>query len=114
MHTSAEPILGVRDVTAAVAWWVDVLGFRAGFTWGEPPTHAAVLAGPGWRGAPRIQLTLEADPTPATVYVTVTDLDAIAARATAAGATVLNPLGARPWGRELELADPDGNRIRLS
>ena len=31
-------------MTAAVDWWVDVLGFRSGFTCGDPPTHAAVLA----------------------------------------------------------------------
>jgi ribosomal-protein-alanine N-acetyltransferase len=113
LHLGAEPILGVRDVTGAVRWWVDVLGFRAGFTWGDPPTHAAVLGGPGWRGAPRVQLTRRDDPQPATVYVAVTDLEAIAARAVAAGATVVEPLGHRPWGREIELADPDGHRIRI-
>lgn len=40
--------------------------------------------------------------------------DAAADRALAAGATVVTPLGLRPWGvREIELADLDGNRIRL-
>jgi RimJ/RimL family protein N-acetyltransferase/uncharacterized glyoxalase superfamily protein PhnB len=113
-HRGAEPILGVRDVAAAVRWWVDVLGFRAGFQYGDPPTHAAVLAAPGWTGGPRVQLTLQAEPVPATVYVVVTDVDAVAARAVAAGATVVTPLGRRPWGvREIELADADGNRVRL-
>jgi RimJ/RimL family protein N-acetyltransferase/catechol 2,3-dioxygenase-like lactoylglutathione lyase family enzyme len=114
VHLGAEPILGVRDVEVAVQWWVDVLGFRAGFRYGSPPTHAAVLAGPGWTGGPRVQLTHQVDAPPATVYVGVSDLDAAAERARSAGATVVTPLGVRPWGvRELELADPDGNRIRL-
>ncbi len=114
VHRSAEPILGVRDVAKAVQWWSDVLGFRVGFRYGEPPTHAAVLAGPGWTGGPRVQLTQQSDPTSATVYVVVTDLDAAASRAIGAGAVIVTPLGVRPWGaREIEVADPDGNRIRL-
>jgi RimJ/RimL family protein N-acetyltransferase/uncharacterized glyoxalase superfamily protein PhnB len=113
-HRSAEPILGVRDVAAAVRWWVDVVGFRAGFSYGDPPTHAAVLAAPGWTGGPRVQLTQRSDPVPSTVYVVVADLDAAAQRAVDAGAVVVTPLGLRPWGvRELELADPDGNVVRL-
>jgi ribosomal-protein-alanine N-acetyltransferase len=116
-HLGAEPLLGVRDVAAAVRWWVDVLGFRAGFAYGDPPTHAGVLAAPGWTGGPRVQLTQRAaaDLRPSTVYVTVSDLDAVAERALAAGATVVTPLGVRPWGvRELELADPDGNVVRVA
>lgn len=114
IHRAAEPILGVRDVAAAMGWWVDVLGFRAGFTFGDPPTHASVLAAPGWTGGPRVQLTQRADPAPTTVYVVVSDLDAVAERALAAGATVASPLGVRPWGvRELELVDADGNHVRL-
>lgn len=116
-HLGVEPILGVRDVAAAVRWWVGALGFRAGFSYGDPPTHAAVLAAPGWTGGPRVQLTrrAEAEIRPSTLYVTVSDLDAVAERALAAGATVVTPLGLRPWGvRELELADPDGNLVRLA
>jgi RimJ/RimL family protein N-acetyltransferase/uncharacterized glyoxalase superfamily protein PhnB len=117
LHLGAEPILRVTDVAAAVRWWVDVLGFRAGFTWGDPPTHAGVLADPGWSALHRVQLSQRpADEAGgSTVYIPVGRgaLDALAARAVAAGATVVEPLGDRPWGREIELADPDGNRVRL-
>lgn len=48
------------------------------------------------------------------VYVPVADVDALAERAVTAGATVVTPLGDRPWGgREIELTDAAGNRIRL-
>jgi RimJ/RimL family protein N-acetyltransferase/catechol 2,3-dioxygenase-like lactoylglutathione lyase family enzyme len=117
LHLGAEPILRVTDVAAAVRWWVDVLGFRAGFTWGDPPTHAGVLADPGWSGLHRVQLTQRPaeEAGGSTVYVPVGSglLDALAERAVVAGATVVEPLGDRPWGRESALADPDGNRIRL-
>lgn len=115
-HFAAEPILAVTDVAGAVRWWGDVLGFRVGFVYGDPPTHAGVLADPGWTGRGRVQLT-QRPPEEcggAMVYVPVADVDALAARAVAAGADVVTPLGDRPWGvREIELADPAGNRIRL-
>jgi RimJ/RimL family protein N-acetyltransferase/uncharacterized glyoxalase superfamily protein PhnB len=115
-HYGAEPILAVTDVAAAVQWWVDVVGFRAGFVYGDPPTHAGVLPADAWTGGPRVQLTSRssAEAGGAMVYVTVSDVDVLARRGADAGATILTPLGDRPWGvREIELADPDGNRIRL-
>lgn len=115
-HFAAEPILAVPDVTAALRWWVDALGFRVGFVYGDPPTHAGVLADPGWTGRGRVQLSQRppVECGAAMFYVTVADVDASAARAVAAGASVITPLGDRPWGvREIELADPAGNRIRL-
>lgn len=115
-HFAAEPILAVPDVSAALRWWVDVVGFRVGFVYGDPPTHAGVLADPGWTGRGRVQLSQRppAECGAAMVYVTVAVVDASAARAVAAGASVITPLGDRPWGgREIELADPAGNRIRL-
>lgn len=115
-HFAAEPILAVADVAGGVRWWVDVLGFRVGFVYGEPPTHAGVLADPGWTGRGRVQLTQRppAECGGAMVYVPVADVDALAERAVTAGATVVTPLGDRPWGgREIELTDAAGNRIRL-
>jgi len=40
------------------------------------------------------------------VHLTVTNLDAVAAEFDAA-------VRVQPWGRELELTDPDGNRLRI-
>lgn len=112
LHLSVEPILAVSDVGRALAWWRDVLGFRVDFAVGEPPTHARLLADPGWTAGPGVQLTL-ADPAGGgRVFITVgRELDELAARA---AGQVVTPLGVRPWGmREVELADDDGNRIRL-
>jgi ribosomal-protein-alanine N-acetyltransferase len=113
-----QPVLAVRDVDRAMVWWTDVLGFRPGFTWGDPPTYGAVRPQPGWLGTPGIDLSRaadgEADAGRSTVIVAVADVDAVAHRARAAGATVLIPPTDYPWGqRQLELADPDGNRVRV-
>lgn len=115
-HYGAEPILAVSDVGEAVRWWVDVVGFRVGFVYGDPPTHGGVVPAGAWTGGPRVQLTSRPPlgTGGAMVYVTVSDVDALAARAEAAGAAIATPLGDRPWGvREIELIDRDGNRIRL-
>src|SRR4051812_3134426 len=42
-HTAAT--LDVSDVVDAATYYVETLGFRHGFTWGEPPTFAGVTLG---------------------------------------------------------------------
>ena len=37
--------LAVSDVTAAVTFYTEKLGFRPGFVWGEPPTFAVEREG---------------------------------------------------------------------
>ncbi len=99
------PVLRVRDVAVAVRWYA-----RLGFVqqWEhrfEPglPVFTEVA-----RGRVRLYLSEhEGDARPDTlVYLRVTDLDEVAAE-----------FGVRaeeaPWGRELELRDPDGNRLRM-
>lgn len=117
MHYLAEPILSVSDVSAAIQWWRAKLGFEAGFIVGDPPTKARVLPAPRWTGLAGVQLSLRprSEVGGSTVMVSVTDVDALAERAIANGAAVVTPLVDHPWGlREIELADDDGNRIRLS
>ncbi|MFE2944290.1 glyoxalase superfamily protein [Streptomyces sp. NPDC059255] len=105
MDEEAIPILHVEDAAAAVAWYS-----RLGFTqlWEhrfEPGLPAFVEVARG-----RVRLFLsehEGDARPDTlVYLRVRDVDAIA-----------DEFGARakdaPWAREIELRDPDGNRLRV-
>lgn len=99
------PILRVRDAAVAVAWYAR-LGFRQQWEHRfEPgfPVFTEVA-----RGRVRLYLSEhEGDARPDTlVYLRVVELDAVAAE-----------FGVRPeeapWGRELELRDPDGNRLRV-
>ncbi|MGW5641045.1 glyoxalase superfamily protein [Streptomyces sp. NPDC003832] len=105
MDEEVIPILRVRDAAAAVAWYA-----RLGFTrsWEhrfEPglPVFTEVARGP-------VRLFLsehEGDARPDTlVYLRLADLDAVAAEFGAVPEEA-------PWGRELELRDPDGNRLRV-
>jgi [ribosomal protein S5]-alanine N-acetyltransferase len=119
---AVEPVLVVSDVAAAAGWWRDTLGFVATLTIGAPPVLVMVAPAPGWSGAPGVHLRAAATDADADAIGRSTivigaglDVETQAQRAVDAGARVLTPFGRRPWGLlELELADPDGNRVRLT
>jgi catechol 2,3-dioxygenase-like lactoylglutathione lyase family enzyme len=99
------PILRVADAAAAAAWYA-----RLGFTeeWEhrfEPGMPAFVSVARG-----RVRLFLSehrGDARPDTlVYLRVADVDAVAAEFGVA-------VEQAPWAREVELRDPDGNRLRI-
>ncbi|MFH8367235.1 glyoxalase superfamily protein [Streptomyces sp. NPDC018031] len=105
MDEEVIPILHVGDAAAAVAWYG-----RLGFTrqWEhrfEPELPAFVEIA---RGPVRLFLSEHAgDARPGTlVYLRVRDVDAVAAE------FGVVPQDA-PWAREVELRDPDGNRLRV-
>jgi catechol 2,3-dioxygenase-like lactoylglutathione lyase family enzyme len=99
------PILRVADADRAVAWY-ERIGFRkVGEHRFEPhlPAFVTVARGP-------VYLYLsehEGDARPGTlVYLWVGDVDAIAADFRVTPDDM-------PWARDIELRDPDGNRIRI-
>ncbi|MEV0122106.1 glyoxalase superfamily protein [Streptomyces sp. NPDC050703] len=105
MDEEVIPILRVEDAAAAVAWYE-----RLGFTqqWEhrfEPGLPAFVEVA---RGEVRLFLSEhEGDARPDTlVYLRIRDVEAVASEF---GARVENA----PWAREIELRDPDGNRLRI-
>lgn len=106
MTTDVIPILHVADADIAGAWYRR-LGFTTTFEHRfEPgfPLYVGIR-----RDGAQIHLSEHAgDASPDTlVYLWVDDIDRIAAEF---GATAHQ----QPWGRELELVDPDRNRIRVA
>lgn len=105
MDEELIPILRVENAAAAVVWYE-----RLGFTkqWEhhfEPGLPAFVEVA---RGGMRLFLSEhEGDARPDTlVYLRIRDVEAIASEF---GAQVKDA----PWAREIELRDPDGNRLRI-
>jgi catechol 2,3-dioxygenase-like lactoylglutathione lyase family enzyme len=99
------PVFRVADADAAVAWY-DRLGFA------EIGRHQFGPAFPWYvfvrRGSVHLHLSEhEGDAPPQSLaYFYVDDLDGVAA-------TFGVPIDVQEWGRDLELTDPDGNRIRV-
>lgn len=100
------PIVRVTSVDRAVAWY-EQLGFTKEWEHRfapDLPAFASIVRGRG-----RIYLSEhDDDASPdSLVYVRHSELDALA-----------HQLGAEitevPWGRELKVQDPDGNRLRIS
>ncbi|MGH4035313.1 glyoxalase superfamily protein [Actinomycetota bacterium Odt1-20B] len=105
MDEEVIPILRVENAAATVSWYA-----RLGFTkqWEhrfEPGFPAFVEVARG-----RVRLFLsehQGDARPDTlVYLRVSDVDAVAAEFGV-------PVKDAPWAREIELRDPDGNRLRV-
>lgn len=105
MDEEVIPILHVVDAAAAVRWY-ERLGFVKQWEHRfEPRLPAFVEVARG-----RVRLFLsehQGDARPDTlVYLRVRDVDA---NASEFGVQVKDA----PWGREIELRDPDGNRLRI-
>ena len=111
MLTGAAPVLSVTDLSAALAYYEQALGFEVTFRWGEPVTYACLC---------RDEVQLHLAPASLTGKVAgqgqlclfVRDVDAIHAELAARGARILKPPHSYDYGmREFDLLDPDGNRL---
>lgn len=105
MTTLACPVLRVADAAASVEWYRQI-GFEQVFE----HRHAPDL--PAYVGIQRdeavIHLSEHAGDAPGRglVYIWIDEIDPIAEQF----GIVPDEM---PWARDIELADPDGNRIRL-
>lgn len=105
MDEAVIPILRVEAADVAVKWY-ELLGFTAQWEHRfEPHLPAFVEV---MRGQVRLFLSEhEGDARPGTlIYLRVDDVDTIAAE------FGMRP-ESNPWAREIELRDPDGNRLRV-
>jgi catechol 2,3-dioxygenase-like lactoylglutathione lyase family enzyme len=105
MDEEAIPILRVEDAAIAAAWY-ERLGFAKQWEHRFEPTFPAFVEVA--RGGVRLFLSEHTgDARPNTlVYLRVRDVEAIADEV---GVQVRDA----PWAREIELRDPDGNRLRI-
>ena len=103
-----HPSLAVADVRGAAEFYTTALGFKPGFTWGDPPTMAGVNLG-------RVQLFLEqGTPSPqgCAVYFVIGNADQLHEFHRARGVEVLEPPGDRPYGlRDYTVRDLYGYRL---
>lgn len=101
------PILRVRSLTASLAWYVGVLGFRE--HWHEPGVMASVVRDTG-------ELMLcegTQGSRGAWVWIGVDDATRVHAECVARGAEVRLPPTNFRWALEFHIQDPDGHVLRV-
>lgn len=102
--------LPVKDVHAAAEFYTKKLGFRLGFTWGDPPTMAGVNLG-------EVQMFLEqGTPNPAgcSVYFVVSHADELYEFHRANGVEIVEPPGDRHYGlRDYRVRDLHGYQLEF-
>lgn len=111
-HAGPVPYLACEDAAAAIEWYAEVFGSEEVLRLDSPGGkigHAQLEVFDG-----RLYLA-DRDGGPSHVHAFVPDVDALFARAEAAGATVVMPVEDRFWGdREGTLRDPFGHEWSLS
>jgi catechol 2,3-dioxygenase-like lactoylglutathione lyase family enzyme len=115
-----QPVLGVRDVAAAVAFYRDKLGFHVDFVEGEPPVHARVCADPSY-SSPTVHIRFEPLASEASLSPSVylwlhvgRGLDRLFELYRERGVTIVEEPADRPWGlRQFTIQDGDGYQITI-
>ena len=102
------PRLPVSDVERALIFYVDQLGFRLGWRWGDPLTHANVCP-----DLIAVDLIASRDGRTGTAmaYIQIRAVDAYFAELKGRNVEASEPAD-RPYGmRDFEVVDPFGNRL---
>ena len=110
---SSEPIFPVADVVATVRYYREVLGFREGWTWGEPPDFGGVRWG---KVGAMFALRSGSDAKVGGQWHSffVEGIDALHDFHGRNGAAICSPLEAKPWGlREYTVRDLNGHYLRF-
>jgi catechol 2,3-dioxygenase-like lactoylglutathione lyase family enzyme len=113
----AIPVMHVRDVQAAAAFYRDSLGFSIDFLHGQPPFYGSVS-----RDGACLHLKFVHEPVFTVgsddrdgfimAFVEVENVKALFAEYVAAGVTVIQRLQKEAWGgHDFIVRDPDGNTI---
>ncbi|MDP1911006.1 MAG: ankyrin repeat domain-containing protein, partial [Hyphomicrobium sp.] len=108
--SSAIPILNVKSVPAAMAYYIEKLGFKKHWDWGAPPTFGAVT-----RDEVELFLCQGGQGGPGTwVSIFVQDVDLLFEEYQRRGAKIRQVPTNFPWGiREMNVEDLDGHRLRM-
>src|SRR5215212_4302385 len=103
--------LSVDDIHSAIDFYTTRLGFRLGFTWGDPPTFAGVTFG-------QVQVFFQKSaPSPKglAVYFLVDDADALYEFHRANGIEIAEPIDDREYGiRDYTIRDLNGYHLSFA
>jgi catechol 2,3-dioxygenase-like lactoylglutathione lyase family enzyme len=108
---SVTPILNAKNVPASIDYYVNQLGFRKLWDWGTPAVFAGV-------GRDNVELFLcqgAQGSSPTWMSIFIKDVDALHEEYKRSGAIIRQAPTNFGWGsREMNVADIDGHRFRMS
>ena len=104
------PILNVKNISESINYYVNVLGFKKDWDWGEPPSFASVSRDDiciflcqGGQGQSGTWMSIFVD-----------NVDLLYEEYKAKGAIIRQAPTNFSWGmREMNIEDPDGHRLRM-
>jgi len=106
--TGHATVLHVKDMSAALAYYRDTLGFSVEFTWEDPPQYVCLNLGEA-----AIHLNSYQPPAaPVVVCIFCKGVDALHDALAARGANITRGLLTHPYGmRDFAVTDPDGHQL---
>ena len=109
--SGAVPILNVKSFAASIDYYVNKLGFKKEWDWGNPADFGCV-----GRGEAQIFLCEGSQGHPGMwISIFLEDVDALHEEYKKSGAIILGPPRNYPWGsREMLIEDLDGHRLRMT
>ena len=103
------PILNVKNFLASIDYYVNVLGFKKDWDWGDPPDFGCVS-----RDDYSIMLCEDGQGHPGTwLWMGVEDADEFYKEYRASGAIIRDEPVNYPWAYELRVEDLDGHVLRI-
>jgi uncharacterized glyoxalase superfamily protein PhnB len=117
MIESAFPILEVRDLPRALAFYRDTLGAELVYRFPDSgePAYVSLRAGSSSLGIGLAEDAAPGVPSNLLLWFYVDDVDRVTREVAAAGATVLEEPMDQPWGERVAfVSDPFGTRLRLA
>jgi uncharacterized glyoxalase superfamily protein PhnB len=104
---SCAAVLGVRDVSAAIGYYRDVLGFTVEFTWSAPPNYAGLTLGEAC-----LHLAESKTVPRGRVCFFCTGLDNLHRQFVSNDAKITRPITVEPYNmREFWVTDLDGHEL---
>jgi uncharacterized glyoxalase superfamily protein PhnB len=106
--TGHATVLHVKDMTAALAYYRDRLGFTVSFTWDHPPRYICLCLGDA---AIHLNSYVPPDGT-SHVCIFCKGIDTLYSQLIARGVSIAEPIKDQPYGmRDFVVIDPDGHRL---